>query len=65
MKHSKQYKRTGVGAELLCGKKVVAFNDKTRFVNWQLSPCECGMDVWTVGHSPETDRILETPLTAQ
>lgn len=59
MRHKKQYRRIGVGVELLCGDKIVAFNDKTRFANWQISPCECGMDVQTTGDSPETDRVEE------
>ncbi len=59
MRHSKRYKRAGVGVELLCGTKVIAFNDTTRFANWQLSPCECGVDIQTTGNSPDTDRVQE------
>ncbi len=63
MKHTKRYKRTGTGVELLCGDKVVAENKATCFANWQLSPCECGIDVMSTGCSPDTDRVYECVLT--
>ena len=60
MKHSKRYKRVGIGVELLCGTRVVADNDTTRFANWSLLPCPiCDMRVWTWGHSPDTDMVEE------
>ena len=59
MQHTKRYKRVGTGVELLCGNKVVAETDKTYLCNWQLSPCPCGVEVWTIGHSPETDEVME------
>ncbi len=60
MNHSKRYKRTGYGAELLCGNRVVADNETSYLVNWQLTPCRfCGIDVVTTGHSPDTDRVME------
>ncbi len=62
MKHSKRYKRAGNGVELLCGTRVVAGNDTTRFANWQLRPCVCGVDIQTTGDSPDTDRVLEERL---
>jgi hypothetical protein len=57
MKHSKRRKR--FGAELLCGDRVVAYNDETQFVNWYLICPKCSMEVYTVGHSPDTDRVFE------
>ena len=58
MKHTKQYARTGNGVGLLCGNKLVA-SSPHRSVNFSIEPCECGMEVKTVGCSPDTDKIQE------
>lgn len=63
MRHRKRYKNIGTGVELLCGNKVIAFDDYTYLANWQVCPCpECGMDVQTIGSSPETDKVQEIVL---
>lgn len=58
MKHKKHYKSSGTGVVLLCGNKVVA-ESPTRNSNFSMEPCECGMEVRTIGCSPETDEVQE------
>ena len=59
MKHSKRYRRTGDGVELLCGNKIIASNG-FRLANFSISRCpNCDMYVETTGSSPDTDSIWE------
>ncbi len=59
MKHNKRYKRTGTGVDLLCGTEVIADNPY-RGTNFSVYGCPiCGMEVRTIGCSPDTDRIQE------
>ena len=60
MRHSKRYKRTGTGVELFCSGEVIA-DSPYRDSNFSITNCvKCGMDVITIGHSPETDKVKET-----
>ena len=61
-KHWKSYR--GNVVTLMCGEswwnsKIVAGGNWPQ-ANFQLSDCpECGMEVTTIGHSPDTDEIHE------
>ncbi len=58
-KHRKIYKPIGDGVELRCGSRVIASNDN-RLTNFSYPGCPvCGMDIWTTGHSPDTDAVYE------
>ena len=60
MKHTKRYKRTGVGVELFCGAEVIA-SSSSIFANFENRVCPiCGLDVMTAGHSPATDLVWES-----
>ena len=57
MRHKKVYLPNG-GVRLFCGKKELY--TKKHDVNWRIVNCRfCGMDVATIGSSPETTRIYE------
>lgn len=59
MQHKKVYKSKGNGVNLLCVNKVVA-DSPWRYANFSITNCiGCGMDVETIGHSPETDKVNE------
>lgn len=57
-RHTKQYTRIGDGVGLWCGKKLIA-SSPHRSANFSMEPCECGMEVQTIGCSPETDEVQE------
>ena len=57
--HTKRYTKKGNGVELYCGDKLVA-NSSCRDANFIISSCSvCDMEVQTIGHSPETDKVQE------
>ena len=58
MKHTKRYARIGDGVELWCGNRLVA-KSPHRSANFSMEPCKCGMEVKTIGSSPDTDKVLE------
>ncbi len=59
MKHSKRYKKTGTGVELLCGTEVIVDNPH-KGTNFSVHGCPiCGMCVETIGCDPNTDRVIE------
>lgn len=59
MRHKKLYNIYGIGVGLFCGRKKIAGN-LWRDVNFQISNCpKCGMEVTTIGHSPETNEAQE------
>lgn len=58
MKHKKVYRENG--CVLLCGKTEVASHPNGRGINFTLDACpKCGMEIYTSGFSPETDKVLE------
>ncbi len=58
-RHKKVYAKYGDGVELRCGDEIIASNPY-RGANFSVSGCPlCGMEVVTIGHSPDTDEVQE------
>ena len=58
-KHKKVYSKYGNGVELRCGEELIASNPH-RGANFSFDGCPiCGMEVTTIGCSPETDKVEE------
>ncbi len=56
MRHTKQY--AGNDVELRCNGKLIA-SSTYRGTNFSLNCPKCGMEVQTIGCSPETDKVLD------
>ncbi len=59
MKHSKRYKRAGIGVEIFCGNTLIASSPHICW-NFCIDICPiCGGFVETTGVSRDTDRVQE------
>ena len=57
--HSKRYSLYEDGVQLYCGDKMIMENSHY-LSNFMTSCCIfCGMEVATIGHSPDTDIVQE------
>ena len=59
-KHSKRYDLHGTGVGVFCDTNGVMANNNNQS-NFAGNCSKCGVYVITAGHSPDTDRVWESP----